>query len=98
LAISLVAWSSTSDGPLVKRLSRCASDCTASNQNSLHHLPGNIGQPVIAVLKTEDQACVVDAELLQDVRLKVIHVHRVLGHVVAVVIGRTVGHTGFDAS
>src|SRR5207249_2794521 len=48
-------------------------------QNSLHHFTRNIGQAVVAALGAEDHAGMIDSKLLQNRRLQVMHVHRVLG-------------------
>src|SRR6266568_5381991 len=70
---------------------------TALRQNSLHEFTRNVGQAVVAALGAEDHAGMIDSKLLQDRRLKVMHVHRIVGDIVTVVIGRAVGHTRFDA-
>lgn len=46
-----------------------------SRQNILHHVPMHIGQPEAAALVFERELRVVDAELVEDRGLQVVHMH-----------------------
>ena len=58
-----------------------------SLQNLLHHVAVHVGQPEVAALEAEGQAGVVEAQQVQDRRLQVVDVDRVLDDVVADLVG-----------
>ena len=62
-----------------------------SRQNPTHHLAVNIGQPEIAPLKTIRELFVIDAQAMENGRVLIVNVHRVLDDVVAVVVRFAVG-------
>src|SRR5436309_10764225 len=68
-----------------------------SHQNLLHHLPRDVGEAKIAALEAVGELGVVYAELLEEGGLEVVDVDRVLGDVVAEVVGGTEAGAGFDA-
>src|SRR6185369_2590642 len=52
----------------------------------------------VAALELVRQACVVNAEAVQNGRLQIVHMHRVIGDVIAVVIGLAHRDAGLDAA
>ena len=67
-------------------------------QNVLHHVAVNVGQAVVAALEAERQPGVIDAQLVQDRRLQVVNVNRILDHVVTDLVGLAVNEAGLDAA
>ena len=59
----------------------------SSGKNSPHQLSMHIGQPVLASLVLEGQLLVVDAQQMENRRIEVMHMDRVLCNVVAEIIG-----------
>ena len=53
----------------------------------LHHRPHHVGQPEMPALELVGQPRVIDAQAVQDGRVQVVHVDRIAGDVVAVVVG-----------
>ncbi len=64
-----------------------------SRQDLLDHLPVHVGEPEVAAGVVEGELLVVEAEKVEDRRLEVVHVHRVLGDVEAQVVGGAVGQS-----
>ena len=58
----------------------------------------HIGEPEVAALVAVGQALVIDAQLLQNGGLKVMHVHGIFDDIDAVVIGCSVGHTAANTA
>src|SRR5258708_7556763 len=56
-------------------------------QDFFHHVPVHVGQPVIPALKFERQLRVVDSQAVKQRGVQVVDVDRVLGDVVAVIVG-----------
>ena len=59
-------------------------------QYPLHDFARDVGQAEVAALELVGQLFVVDTESVQHRRLQVVHVHRVLDDVVAVIVGLAV--------
>ena len=70
----------------------------SSGKNSPHQLSMHIGQPVLASLVLEGQLLVVDAQQMENRRIEVMHMDRVLCNVVAEIIGLTITDSAFYAS
>ena len=58
-----------------------------SAQDRFHGRAGDVGEPEMAALELECQPGVVDAQAVQNRRLHVVHVDRIVGDVVAVIVG-----------
>ena len=58
----------------------------------------DIGQAIVATLKTVGQVLVVDAHAMQQRRVEIVDVNRILRDIVAVVVGFAVTNAGFDAA
>ena len=56
----------------------------------------HVGEAEIAALETISQPFVIQAEAVQDRRVEVVDVNRILDDVVAVIVGRTVGDPRLD--
>ena len=69
-----------------------------SRQDRLDDLSVDVGQAVVAALELVRQPRVVDAQAVQDRGVQVVDVDRVLGDVVAEVVGLAVGDPGLDAA
>src|ERR1051326_170338 len=69
----------------------------SSGQDALDDFAGNIGEAIVATLESESQAGVVEAELLQDGGLEIVHEDGVVGDVVTVIVGGAVGDAWFDS-
>ena len=61
-------------------------------QEFLHHRSVDIRQPEIAPLIAVGQLGVIHAQAVQQRRIQVVHVDRILGDVVAVVVGLAVAN------
>ena len=59
-------------------------------QNRLDHFPRHIRQPEIAPLELIRQPLVIDPQAMQNRRLQIVHMHRIFGDVVAVIVGLAV--------
>src|SRR5262252_9469849 len=70
----------------------------ASGENALDDGSENVGQTEVAALEPERQFGVVDAEQVQQRRLEVVDVDRVLGDVVTEVVRLTVARPRLDAA
>src|SRR5258705_9619176 len=68
------------------------------SEESIHHLPVHVGEPVVAALELEGQPGVVDAKAMQHCRVQVMNVHRVAGNVVAEIVRLAVCQPGLDAA
>ena len=68
----------------------CFTDKTAK-QNLLHHIAMHIRQPEVAALEAVGQPGVLQAEQVQDGRLQVVDVDRILADVEAKLVGSAVG-------
>src|SRR5215471_15078057 len=77
---------------------RSRSACGLRGQQRLHHVAGDISQAEVAALELERQACVVDAQAVQDRGLQIVHVHWVLRDVVTEVVGSAERHARADAA
>ncbi len=58
----------------------------------------HVGEAEVAALVAEGEALVVEAELVQDGGVEVVHVHGVLGDVEAELVRFAVGEAGFVAA
>ena len=58
----------------------------ASREDVFHHAPMHVGEPELAALETVGEARVVGAEAVEDGRLQVVNMHRLLDDVEAEVI------------
>src|SRR4051794_8913291 len=58
----------------------------------------HVGQPIIAALRAERQAFVIDPQAVQDRGVEVVDVNRIAHDVVAVIVGFAVNVTGLDAA
>src|SRR6187431_2504354 len=58
----------------------------------------HIGQAELPTLETVSQLLMVDTKAMQDCRLEIVHVNRILDHVESKVIGRAMGDASFDAA
>ena len=67
-------------------------------QESVHHLPVHVREPVVAALELERQPSVVDAQAMQHRRVQVMNMHRVARNVVAEVVRLAVSQSGLDAA
>ena len=63
----------------------------------MHDLSVDVGQTEVAALVAVGHPFVVDAHLVQDCRVEIVDVDRVLGNVVAEVVGLTVNRAALDA-
>ena len=74
--------------------------CTAhsSDENVLHHVTMDIGQPEVTPLETVGQALMVETEAAEDGGVEVVNVDRLFDDVVAEVVGRAMGDARLDAS
>ncbi len=68
------------------------------SQNVLHHFAMDIRQPEMPALELVSQALVVDAQAVQQRRLQIVDMHRVLHDVVAIVVGLAQADAGLDAA
>ena len=59
-------------------------------QDGLDEISVDVGQPIVAALEAIGQSGVVDPEQMKDRRVQIVHMHRILGDVVAVFIGLAV--------
>src|SRR5262245_51769902 len=75
---------------------RASTAPAASGQNFLHHVAVHIGQPEVAALEPEREPFVVDPQQVQHGRLEVVHVHRLVGNVVAEIVGGPVAEARPD--
>ena len=62
-----------------------------SCEERLNHGPGDVGEPEVPTLVSEDEPLVVDAEQVEEGRVEVVHVDRILDRVVAELVGRPMG-------
>jgi hypothetical protein len=69
-----------------------------SGKQVLDDISVDIGETVAATLKAEGQFCVVDAQAVEQCGMQVVDVDRVLGDVIAVVIGAAVSLSAFDTA
>ena len=67
-------------------------------QDRLHYAAVHIRQPECAALKLIRELRVVDPQAVQDRRMQVMHVHRILDDVVAVVVRLAVRDARLDAA
>src|SRR5438876_5309106 len=67
-------------------------------QNCLHHLTMHIRQPEIPPLEPIRQPRMVDPQAVQNRRVEIMHVHRVLHDVVAVIIRLAVADPRLDSA
>ena len=58
----------------------------------------HIGQPIFAALETVEQPLVVEAELMQNGGLEVVHVHFIFGDLEAELVAGAVGDAAFHAA
>ena len=58
----------------------------------------DVGEPEVAALVMMRESLVIEPHLVQQRRLQVVDVHRVLDHVVPQLVRATVDHTGLDAA
>lgn len=63
----------------------------------MHDVSVDVGQAEVASLVTVGHSFVVDAKLMQNGRVEVVNVDRVLGDIVAEVVGFAVDRATFDA-
>src|ERR1700704_5832237 len=68
------------------------------NQNCFDYGSVDIRQPEMPSLELERQFGVVDTQAVQNGRMQVMHVDRILGYVVAVIVSLAVGNAGLDAT
>ena len=69
-----------------------------SGDQPLDHFAVDVGEAIVATLEAVGQVLVVEAEAVQDGGVEVVDVDRILGDVVAVVIGLAVADAGLDAA
>ena len=60
--------------------------CIKLGQDLLHYLTVDIGQPEVAALVLESELRVVDSQAMEDGCVQVVHMDRILGDVVAIVV------------
>src|SRR5262245_14420279 len=70
----------------------------ASRDELLAHLAEHVRQPEVAPLVAVDELRVVEAQQVEQRRVQVVHGHRVLDDVVAVIVGAPVADAGPDAA
>ena len=75
-----------------------APEASGSRQQRLQHIAVDVGEPVVASLELEGELGVVDSQAMEDRRLEIVDMDRVLHHVVAEVIGLAVADPGTDAA
>jgi hypothetical protein len=68
------------------------------NQNLLDDLSVDIGEPEVPALKLIGQARVINAQAMQDRRLQIVNMDRILYDVVAMVIGLSNADAGFNSA
>src|SRR5262249_31352295 len=73
---------------------RYAAEAHSSGQGFLDQLAVNVGETEVPALEFVGKLGVVEAEAVQDRRLQVVHVDRLLGDVVAVVVSGANGGAG----
>lgn len=79
-------------------LSASESTCFSHlRQNPLHQLPFHVCQPEASPLKFVDEFFVIDAQQVKERGLKVVHVNRIVGHIIAEFVGLAVRNAGFHA-
>ena len=64
-------------------MSATAGALAPSREQPVHDLAADVGEAVVAALEAERQLLVVEPEQVQQRRVQVVDVHRVLGDVVA---------------
>ena len=69
-----------------------------SRQQFRNDLTANIGESLIATLEAERLSFVINAQAVQDRRLKIVYVDRPLDDVVAVLVGLPEGHPALDST
>src|SRR5579883_2990127 len=86
----------------IRRRQRSGKDdawCRTSYQQFLQHaLRLDAGQALIESLELEREAFVVDAQAVQNGGVQVVHVDRLVDHVVAEVVGLAVDLPSFDSA
>src|SRR5262245_25076681 len=79
-------------------LSLTGPDSSRIPEDPPHHFSVHVGQAEVPPLELEGQPLVVDPQQAEDGGLEVVHVYRVLHHVVGVVVGLAVGQARADAA
>jgi hypothetical protein len=68
-----------------------------SCQNLVDYLAVHVSQPVVTALEFKRQLGVVDSQTVENGRVQIVHVDRIAGDVVAVVVRFPVGNPRLDA-
>src|SRR6185503_19728523 len=71
---------------------------THSRQNAIDQLAVNIRQAKIAALEAVGEFLVIDPKAVHHRSIEVMDVHRILGHVIAIVVGGPVTESAFHAA
>src|SRR5579863_797438 len=61
-----------------------------------NHITRNIGQPEVAATVTVRKLCMVDSQQIENGGVNVVDMHRLVDHLPAEIIRRTVGHSALD--
>lgn len=67
-------------------------------QDSRQNVSMNVGQAIVATLYPKRESSVVESQQMQQRRIQVVHMHRVLCHVETEFVGRSIGNARFDTS
>lgn len=77
---------------------RPTEDAAYLGQDLLNHVAVNVGQAIVATLKAVVETLVVDTEAVKQCGMKIMHMDRVFGDVVAVVVCLAEAHSRFDSA
>src|SRR2546428_793223 len=66
---------------------------TDSGENVFHHTPMHVGEPEIAASVAVCETFVIDAQEVQNGRVEIVHMNRMLGHIDAELVGTAVSHS-----
>src|SRR3989442_23453 len=78
--------------------SRRRSPSLGSGEDVLHNAPMDVSEPEIAARVAVGEAFVIDAEKMEDGRMEIVYVNRMLGHIDAELVRTAVSHSTLDAT